>query len=469
MFNYPKGPKGSVYLSDILSATVPLQMNSYKYVFVLFIFFTIRAFALDVAVVGAGASGLTAAHYLQKQGHTVTIFEKNNRVGGKVYSYKIDGTVIELGGLLVPTGFKTINSLVRIYGPRPQVFPSKILFLNKNNQWQRFKGYSALGPVHTLIQLKRLLRMYRRYPELNTPHLVSTIDPDLFLSLDKFARKNGFYEVLPPLVMSLSASGYLYSEVIPAYYALKLFKTIASVGIHGYLDNINPFSSPFIRDLRSFKHGYSELWENMASHFDVRLGEKVLSIEGGKLTTTKGTYNFDKVIISTDIPTARSIVMKPSNELEVFSESLIKHRFLVSIIRTGDLPGKRRHSFFFYPNMTISRVNHILSMVNYWKNDELYVTYQNLEDKISWDEAHDILAEDIRATLGVKNFEVLKRVEWSYFHHLPPRALPPEVATALQKLQGQDGIYFVGESLNFESTESAAQNAKWVVEKYFNH
>lgn len=442
-------------------------MNSFKYVFVLFIFFTIRAFALDVAVVGAGASGLTAAHYLKKQGHSVTIFEKNNRVGGKVYSYKIDGTVIELGGLVVPTGFKTINSLVRIYGPRPQVFPSKILFLNHNNQWQKFKGYSALGPVRTLVQFKKLLRMYRRYPELNTPHLISTIHPDLFLPLDKFARKNGFYEVLPPLVMSLSASGYLYPEVIPAYYALKLFKTIAPIGIHGYLDNFNPFSSPYIKGLRSFKNGYSELWENMASHFDVRLGEKVISIEGGRLSTTKGTYKFDKVIISTDIPTARSIVMKPSNELEVFTMSLTKHRFLVSVIRTRDLPGKKRHSFFFYPNMTISRVNHILSMVNFWNDDELYITYQNLENKISWGEAHDILAEDVRATLGVKNFEVLKRVEWSYFHHLPSDPLSPEVATALQKLQGQDGIYFVGESLNFESTESAAENAKWVVGKYF--
>lgn len=443
-------------------------MNPYKYVFALFILFTFRAFALDVAVVGAGASGLTAAHYLQKQGHSVTIFEKNNRVGGKVYSYKIDGTVIELGGLLVPSGFKTINSLIRIYGPRPQIFPSKILFLNNNNRWQKFKGYSPLGPVRTIVQLKRLLRMYRRYPELNTPHLISTINPDLFLPLDKFARKNGFYEVLPPLVMSLSASGYLYPEVIPAYYALKLFKTIAPVGIHGYLDNVNPFSSPYIKGLRSFKNGYSELWENMASHFDVRLGEKVLSIEGGRLLTTKGTYQFDKVIISTDIPTARSIVMKPSKELQFFSENLTKHRFLVSVIKTRELPGMKRHSFFFYPNMTTSKVNHILSMVNFWNNEEFYVTYQNLEDKISWKEAYHILAEDLRTTLGVNNFEVLKRVEWLYFHHLPPPALPASVATALQKLQGLDDIYFVGESLNFESTEAAAENAKWVVEKYFN-
>jgi hypothetical protein len=246
----------SIRLSVILDIANVLSMNCFKFVALMIIFVTFRAFALDVAVVGAGASGLTAAHYLKKQGHTVTIFEQNDRVGGKVYSYKIDDITIELGGLLVTPGFTTINSLIKIYGPNPQIFPSKILFLDKNNHWKKFKGYSALGPICTLVQYKKLLSMFRRFPELNTPHLVSTIHPDLFLPLDQFAKKYGFFEVLPPFVMSLSGSGYLYPEVTPAYYALKLFKTIAPVGIQAYIANLSPFKYPYIKGLRSFKNGY---------------------------------------------------------------------------------------------------------------------------------------------------------------------------------------------------------------------
>ncbi|MEA9355614.1 FAD-dependent oxidoreductase [Bacteriovorax sp. PP10] len=442
-------------------------MNSFKYIFWLFIFFTARAFALNVAVIGAGASGLTAAHYLKEQGHSVTIFEKNDRVGGKVYSFKIDDTKIELGALLVTQEFTTINSLVRIYGPQTQILPSKILFLDENNHWRNFKGYSAVGPVRTLIQYKKLLKIYKRFPELDTPQLIYSIHSDLFLPLDKFAKKYGFDEVLPPFVMSLSASGYLYPEVIPAYYALKLIKTIAPVGLQGYIENLRPHSSPYIKGLRYFKNGYSELWENMASHFDVKLNEEVLSIEDGKLVTTKGSYQFDKVIISTDIPTARSIIMKPSKELNVFADSLTNHRFLISVIKTKDLAGKAQHSFFFYPNMTVSRINHIQSMVNFWNNDELYVTYQSLDDKISWEEAEEVLSRDLSITLGINKIEILKKVEWPYFHHIPVGIFTGEVALALKNLQGQDGIYFIGESLNFEATESVAQNAKWVVEKYF--
>jgi monoamine oxidase len=37
-----------------------------------------------IAVIGAGASGLTAAHTLRKKGYSnITVYEKDNRVGGK--------------------------------------------------------------------------------------------------------------------------------------------------------------------------------------------------------------------------------------------------------------------------------------------------------------------------------------------------------------------------------------------------
>ena len=41
-----------------------------------------------VAVIGAGPSGLTAAYYLAKKGHSVTVFEKNEKAGGQ-YRYGI--------------------------------------------------------------------------------------------------------------------------------------------------------------------------------------------------------------------------------------------------------------------------------------------------------------------------------------------------------------------------------------------
>lgn len=38
----------------------------------------------NIAVVGAGISGLTAAYYLKKFGYAVTVYEASHRVGGRM-------------------------------------------------------------------------------------------------------------------------------------------------------------------------------------------------------------------------------------------------------------------------------------------------------------------------------------------------------------------------------------------------
>lgn len=50
----------------------------------------------SVGIIGAGISGLTAAYKLSKQGVAVTLFEKQNYIGGQMAAIDIEGTLLEV-------------------------------------------------------------------------------------------------------------------------------------------------------------------------------------------------------------------------------------------------------------------------------------------------------------------------------------------------------------------------------------
>ena len=51
----------------------------------------------DIAIIGSGFSSLSASCYLAKKGYTVSIFEKNNTIGGRARQLNKDGFTFDMG------------------------------------------------------------------------------------------------------------------------------------------------------------------------------------------------------------------------------------------------------------------------------------------------------------------------------------------------------------------------------------
>jgi renalase len=66
----------------------------------------------NIAVIGAGISGLAAAHVLKDAGHTVTIFEQSRDVGGRATTQKRDGFIYDSGAQYIKGGSPISTALI---------------------------------------------------------------------------------------------------------------------------------------------------------------------------------------------------------------------------------------------------------------------------------------------------------------------------------------------------------------------
>jgi monoamine oxidase len=114
-----------------------------------------KTYKSDVVVVGAGFAGLTAARLVAAQGHSVTVLEARDRVGGRAWNHNLgDGEVSERGATFVGPTQDHISALASAVGVG--TFPTNDtgndLYVNNVDNPLGLIGpmqYSDTGPLGT--------------------------------------------------------------------------------------------------------------------------------------------------------------------------------------------------------------------------------------------------------------------------------------------------------------------------------
>ena len=118
----------------------------------------------NIAVIGAGLTGLTAAYYLHKQGHSVTIFEKGSRPGGVIQTHNENGFIYESGPNTGVLGNPEAVELLEELNPLCEIEvadqAAKSRWIWKGNRWEPLPSglFSAVStPLFTISDKLRIL------------------------------------------------------------------------------------------------------------------------------------------------------------------------------------------------------------------------------------------------------------------------------------------------------------------------
>lgn len=256
-----------------------------------------------VAIVGAGISGLAAAHHLKQAGLTPVIFEKDASPGGRMSSEVVDGFLFEKAAYTFPEFHVNLTACLNELGMAGSLLktPGTSSTFIGNKEYRIKIGSPADFLTYKLLSLKNKKDMVK-----------------LFLYVQSLGDSLNLAEPTAKTfeLENESATDYLlksYDEEILEYIAYPIFSEIflgspegnSKAAFLATLKNLTRFK------IFSFEHGMGMLPDRLAQDRDVRLNTPVLRVSP---ETEKGPYQvhygganpgsdvFDAVIVTVPSP-----------------------------------------------------------------------------------------------------------------------------------------------------------------------
>lgn len=430
---------------------------------------------IEVAVVGAGISGLSVALHLKKKGFEVQVFEKEDLPGGNIKTLKKDNYVLELGPQTVLADQK-VEEFLRLAGINPQYASeeSKIRYIYK-------KGRLIALPLNPLEFFKSpLLSLQGKLRVLKEPFVPPSVREE---SIAEFVRRRLGREFLDYIVAPFVSGVYAGNpeELSVKYAVRRVYELEQRFGslIKGAikLKALGPGGR-----LISFEGGNFALIERLSSELEVHTRNAVLRIRKKEdrflLDAEGGSYEAKCVVVSAPATSAgyllRDLSGGTSEEFDriYYAPVVVLH----ASVKKGSVPpgfgflvprveGKRILGVLFSSQIFPGRAPQDKDLLT------IYMGGATDPEVIDYEETHlfEIAERELKEMIGVDSVEFLHMVHWK-------RAIPQytlgygrylELAKTLEKENA--GLFLTGNYLYGVSVADcikASYEVAHKVEKY---
>jgi acyl-CoA synthetase (AMP-forming)/AMP-acid ligase II/predicted NAD/FAD-dependent oxidoreductase/acyl carrier protein len=416
---------------------------------------------LRVCVIGAGASGLTAAWNLERLGHRVTVLDAAQEVAGKCASIEIDGRSHDLGGHLCTPQYRAFARLVSaVGGTIEEATPTYTYDLDE----RRVVPWDESAPLREAFLRYRALRE-RDLADLDRPGFAG-VGKRLARPTAEWLGQHD----LAPLGDAIGGSytstgyGYLRDPDIPALYFVRAAETAGLLAKGG--DRALP---PYW----TVQGGMGGLWRRVAASLaDVRLGVRVGAVErrGDRVrvaVTASGRrerLEFDRLVLAVPLDDALRFLDASLEERELFERVRYLDYYTV-VARVTGLPEK---GFYILQQNTgdPARIGRPVAFHHRYAGSDVISFYAYGDAATGEREVERLVREDV-ARLGGRVESVAHVRRWKYFPHVGPEDVEAGFYDRIEALQGENGTFYCGSLLNFELIECNVRYAEALVDRHF--
>jgi len=251
---------------------------------------------VDVGIVGAGLSGLACARECARRGLSYAVFERAERVGGRVVSDVQDGFVLDRGFQVLLSAYPEVQAQIDLDALEPGRFAPGGLVRRGGDFWRVVDPWRS--PMQGLLTLRApfiTLSDGLRMAQLRDEAIAGRHEGDS-RTTDAFLREFGFTDgliegFLRPFFGGVTLDRSLSS---PAWYFTRLFGWFAR------------------GDATLPAKGMQALPEALAGALDASalyLGEAVASVEPGAIVLASGTrVDCGRVVVATEAHVAADLL-----------------------------------------------------------------------------------------------------------------------------------------------------------------